>query len=377
MSDTAATSSANISSPTIDWIRWSLVAAVFGMVGYAYWVQPVGPGLTAYQWLFEHWGNVSNYSHGPLIPLIASFLLWWNVSRHGQSTADWQPYWRAMTASAGVLGLWFVCDCVSPSHEPIAYYYSMMLLPIPLIWQVWTLRAHLRSPEPPALRWGVPIVVVAMLLYYTGVKAVQPRVTVISGILLLYGLVLCFRGRDVLRLVFFPIGFLFLMVPLNFLEDKIGFPLRMMVAKNATIVLNLIGIQAIQRGSGIISPLFRFDVADPCSGIRSLMALTTVTAAYAYVTQHAQWKRWFLFLCAVPLAVLGNMARVISIAIVAQVYGQDAAAKIYHEWSGFILFPVALGAMVLIGVLLNFNYRAFVNHWLQPPAPAAARTSPL
>lgn len=369
MSEVTSQASAKVPLPSIDWIRWSFVGAVFVLCGYAYWVQPVEATMSTYKWMIGHWSNLSNYSHGPLIPLIASFLLWWNVSRHGQSAVDWQPYWRAMTASAGVLGIWFVADILSPKLEPLAYHYSMMLLPIPLIWQVWTMREQLRGNSPPALAWGIPITIVAMLMYYVGVKATQPRITVISGVLLLAGLALCFRGPDVFRLVFFPICFLLLMVPLNFLEDKIGFPLRMFVAKNATITLNLIGIQAIQRGSGILSPLFRFDVADPCSGIRSLMALTTVTAAYAYVTQNTQWKRWFLFLCAVPLAVLGNMARVISIAIVAQVYGQDVASRIYHDWSGFILFPVALGAMVIIGGLLNFNYRAFVQHWLQPPAP--------
>jgi exosortase/archaeosortase family protein len=97
------------------------------------------------------------------------------------------------------------------------------------------------------------------------------------------------------------------------------------------------------------------------------MALTTVTAAYGYVTQHVQWKRWVLFLSAMPLAVLGNMARVTSIALVAQVYGQEAATKVYHDWSGFILFPVALGAMVLIGVLMNFPYHRIFENWLKPP----------
>jgi len=212
-------------------------------------------------------------------------------------------------------------------------------------------------------------VAVAMAIYYLGVKAVQPRVVVVSGIVLLYGLALSFRGRDVFRLVFFPITFLFLMVPLNFLDNVVGFPLRMFVAKISTMALNGMGIEAVQRGSGIISPVFSFDVADPCSGIRSLMALSTVTAAYAYVTQRAQWKRWVLFLCAMPLAVLGNLARVTSIALVAQVYGQKTATEVYHEWSGFILFPVALAVMVLIGFLLNFRFRRLFQNWLNPPPP--------
>jgi exosortase len=255
----------------------------------------------------------------------------------------------------------------------VAYQYSMLLLPLPLIWQVWSLRQFLRSDEPASFRAGVAVLLGAMVVYYIGIKAVQPRVVVVAGVLLLYGLVLATRGPSVWRLTFFPITFLLLMVPLNFLDNAIGFPLRMFVATAATKILNFIGIEAIQRGSGIVSSVFRFDVADPCSGIRSLMALTTVTAAYAYVTQPVQWKRWFLFCCAAPLAVLGNLARVISIALVAQVYGMEFANKVYHDWSGFILFPVALTAMVVIGLLLNLPYRQLWERWTQPPARAKDR----
>jgi len=200
-------------------------------------------------------------------------------------------------------------------------------------------------------------------------ESASAHVTFSDGTARDYDLVVGCDGAHskVRNLVFFPICFLLLMVPLNFLEDKIGFPLRMFVAKNATVTLNLIGVQARQRGSGIISPFFRFDVADPCSGIRSLMALTTVTAAYGYVTQHAQWKRWVLFLSAMPLAVLGNMARVTSIALVAQAYGQELATKTYHEYSGYIVFGVALSTMVIIGFLLNFPYRRIFQNWLNPP----------
>ena len=178
-----------------------------------------------------------------------------------------------------------------------------------------------------------------------------------------------------LRVLFFPITFLFFMVPLNFLDQMVGFPLRTFVAISSATVLNWLGIKTVCIGTGIYSSVFRFDVADPCSGIRSLMALLTVTAAYAYVTQKSQWKRWVLFLSAMPLAVLGNMARVTSIALVAQVYGQELASKAYHDWSGYIVFGVALGAMVLFGMLLNLPYRQIWQRWMRPPSvlPVAVR----
>ena len=369
MGNGSASAAVGVSPLPIDWRKASLCFVLAALAIYAYWGQPVEHELTCWQWLIVHWNRISNYSHGPLIPLIASALLWWNLSERAQGKEDWGPYWRAMGGSGAVLMIWMIGGSINKDWEDAAYYWSLKLLPVTIVWQIWALRRHLVGREEPPTTAGPAVVAVAMAIYYLGVKAVQPRVVVVSGIVLLYGLALSFRGRDVFRMVFFPITFLFLMVPLNFLDNMVGFPLRMFVARISTLALNGLGIEAVQRGSGIISPIFSFDVADPCSGIRSLMALTTVTAAYGYVTKRAHWKRWFLFLCAMPLAVFGNLARVISIALVAQVYGQKTATEVYHEWSGFILFPVALGIMVLIGYLLNFRFGRLFGNWFNAPPP--------
>ena len=316
MSNGTSTAAVKFPSSSIDWVKAALGVVLVGLVYYAYFGQVVEAHddvhLSCYRWLVSHWSHISNYSHGPLIPLIALGLVWWK--------------WH---------------DIVAAKLEPLS--------------------------------GGIVVVAMAMGIYYLGVKAVQPRIVVFSLVPLLYGLTLTLGGRELFRQLFFPITFLLLMIPLNFLDEKIGFPLRIMVTQASTSVLNWCGIEAVRRGTAIYSSVFHFDVADPCSGIRSLMALTTVTAAYAYVTQHVQWKRWVLFLSAMPLAVLGNMARVTSIAMVAQVYGQELASKTYHDYSGYIVFGVALSTMVVIGLLLNLPYRRIFQNWLKPPTDGGAR----
>jgi exosortase len=306
MSKTAMISFVKHEHSRMDWLRYALVVAVLGLIGYAYFSQIINVSKnTAYSWLTAHWQNISHYSHGPLIPLIAGGILWWKR--------------KAL------------------------------------------LKARVESDSR-----GLVIVVLAMGAYYIGVKGGQERLVVISFVLLLYGLALGLGGPEVLREVFFPISFLFLMVPLNFLEERVGVPLQNLMAICSAFFLNAVGIVTQRVGTGIYSSVFQFDVAAPCSGIRSLMALTTVTAAYAYVTQRSQWKRWMLFLSAIPLAVLGNMARVISIALVAQAYGQEVTLKAYHDYSGYIVYAVALGLMVGIGWLLNLPYGQVFGHWLKP-----------
>jgi len=308
MSNRDSTAVGKISFGTIDWLKAVLLLVLAGLIYYAYWRQPVEHTAGCYGWLVGHWSKISNYSHGPLIPVIAALLVWWKR------------------------------------------------------------RELLASPIAPTF-WGAAVVAFAVACYYAGVKAVQPRLVVFSFVVLLYGLALALGGREIFRVLFFPITFLFLMIPLNFLDEQVGFPLRQLVASTSTALLNSLGIETVRVGTAIYSRVFRFDVADPCSGIRSLMALTTVTAAYAYVTQHVQWKRWVLFLSAIPLAVLGNLARVTSIALVAQVYGQEIASKAYHDYSGYIVFGVALSVMVIIGLLLNFPYRRVIRNWTRPLPP--------
>ena len=313
MSKILSMSSVKNTPTSFDWVKYALWVVLMGLVYYAYWGQRVGLDMTTYQWLVGHWRNISHYSHGPLIPLIAAGLVWWK--RQELMTQTIRPQWR-----------------------------------------------------------GLELVVLAMMLYYAGIKGVEPRTVVISFVVLLYGFVLVLAGRRVFRVLFFPISFLFLMIPLNFLEERVGLPLQHLMAWSSSLVLNVLGIATQRVGTGIYSAVFRFDVAAPCSGIRSLMALTTVTAAYAYVTQHVQWKRWLLFLSAIPLAVLGNMARVISIALVAQAYGQEVSLRAYHDYSGYIVFGVALSLMVFIGWLLDLPYSRIWSHWTKPVSPQGATT---
>ena len=288
-----------------DWVRLALAVALVGLVYYAYWVQHIEDQFTCSTWLQNHWtAAASNYSHGPLVPLIALGLVAWK--------------WRALG------------------------------------------RAEIHPKT-----WGAVVVAAAMILYYLGTRALVARIVVVSFIVLLYGLVLALAGPAPFRLLFFPITFLLLMIPLNFLDELIGFRLQLMMAWISTAFLNGIGIETIRIGTSIRSTVFNFDVANPCSGIRSMMALATVTAAFAYVTQRRQWKRWVLFLSAFPLAVLGNLFRVLTIALIGQVYGSGPAMAA-HDYSGFIVFAVALAAMITLGLLLNLPYRRLWEQCRQP-----------
>ena len=85
---------------------------------------------------------------------------------------------------------------------------------------------------------------------------------------------------------------------------------------------------------------FNFDVADPCSGLRSVLAMAALSALYGHLTQKTLLKKWLLFLGAIPVAVAGNVARIVTIALVAVAADVDRAMRVYHDFSGFIVFAV-------------------------------------
>ena len=124
-----------------------------------------------------------------------------------------------------------------------------------------------------------------------------------------------------------------------------------------------------------------------CSGINSLMAITLMTAVFAHLTQDQLWKKFVLFASSIPVALIGNMARLTAIMVVAKCFGQSVAGGWFHEISAYIIsFPFAFGALCAVNYLLNWREAFRPTDRPAPPraaagtvvgglaAPAAAKT---
>jgi exosortase len=256
-------------------------------------------------------------------------------------------------------------------HDPAAFggidYSHGFLIPFVSLGIIWWKRKEIASATKSVSRIGLAVVVLALLIHWIGAKGQQTRMSLFGLVLLLWGVPFYLYGWNVAKYLIFPCTYLIFCIPLNFL-DSLTFPLRIFSTVISTTVLNGLGIEAQRSGSAIYSTAaggFNFDVADPCSGIRSLLAMTALTAVYAYATQKTLLKKWILFLASIPLAIVGNIARIVTIALVAEAFGQKVATGLYHDYSGYIFFPVAIGLMVGIGSLLNLDYKRVWNQWKQ------------
>jgi exosortase len=151
-----------------------------------------------------------------------------------------------------------------------------------------------------------------------------------------------------------PILFLLLMVPIPYIiYDMVAFPLKLFVTKVSVGFLKGVGITVLREGNIIQFPATTLEVADACSGIRSLMSLITLSVAYSFFLPMRNWKRWVVIAAAVPIAIATNAMRVIGTGVLAQYWGAKAAQGFFHEFAGLAVFAVAMVLLVGLGALLK------------------------
>ena len=230
---------------------------------------------------------------------------------------------------------------------------------------IWSKRKDLSLARSGYSYAGLLVLLLSLAVHWAALRAQQPRVSLVAMVGVLWGIPYFLYGRSVAKLLLFPCGYLFLCFT-SYLFVSITLPLRLIASALSAGILNGLGITAIRNGTAIYSAAgggFNFDVADPCSGLRSLVVMTALTAPYAYFTQKTTFKCWTLFLLSVPLAMMANTTRIVTIALIAQTFGQDKAMALYHDYSGYLVFAVATFLMVSAGAMLNVNYKEILIKW--------------
>ncbi|MDD2598619.1 MAG: exosortase/archaeosortase family protein [Kiritimatiellae bacterium] len=260
--------------------------------------------------------------------------------------------------------------------EPLEDMSHGWLIPFVSVYALWHQRRELRLAAGAPSWAGFLCAVFSLIVFWFGSRGGQSRIEQISCIALLWSISYAFWGREVARLTAFPIGFLLFTVPISSFLDFFTIHLRFIASAGACSFLNGFGLEIQRSGTAIYSRVagaeFNVDVADPCSGIRSLFALMALTAIYAWYTQKSLVQKLLLFACAIPLAVIGNMSRIISICLAASWFGQEVATGYYHDYSGYVVFIIAIFLMFQSG-----RYIAWLDHWIprQRWIPVALRVN--
>jgi exosortase len=269
-----------------------------------------------------------------------------------------------------------LCDFGNSGQKGTTSYDYTYCLFVPFIFAylVYLQRESLNRAPIRQSHLGLGLLAVGFFFYWFGMRADNQYFGYLAVQILLAGVIVWLWGWAVFRILLFPWAFFLFAWPLPFLEPIIAFPLRMTMSTMASHLLPIIGIPCVQNGTALLSapdvlhgiPIgsrFEIDIADPCSGIRSLFALLMFSALFAYLFLPRLWQQWVIFLSAFPLAILGNLARVIMLVFGCLMFGTpfaigtNEAPSTFHEGCGFLVYAVALGTEVALASLLTRKWR--------------------
>jgi exosortase len=232
--------------------------------------------------LAGQWWHNPNFSHGFFVPLFSAFVIW--QDRHQFARLPLRPSW-----------------------------------------------------------FGLAILAFALCVLIVGQMGAELFLSRSSLLLVLAGVTVLFLGWNFFRAALFPWAFLILMIPIPaIIFNQITFPLQLLASKVAASTLPLFGVPILREGNVINLPSMALEVAEACSGIRSLMSLVTLAIIYGFLMERRLWVRCLLTVASVPIAVVANSVRIIGTGLLVQYWDPDKAEGYFHASWGWIIFVISL-----------------------------------
>jgi len=230
-----------------------------------------------------------------------------------------------------------------------------ILVPFISLYLIWVNRHAIILKEVRPSYIGLVILILGLALYVLGLAG---RIVVISRIAFvtsLLGLVFYNYGRKIFFNLAFPLLFLFFMVPIPVaIENIVSFRLQLWVTQISSAVLSALSISVLREGNILHFANCSLEVAEACSGIRSLTAYIMLGCLFGYMMQGSYVKRSMMVFIAVPLAFLMNLVRVVGTGLLANRFGPDVALGFLHEFSGIAIF---LAGFVIYFIIFNLLSR--------------------
>jgi exosortase len=228
------------------------------------------------------------------------------------------------------------------------------LVPIFAAYLVWAKRKALLDTRIAPAWSGIVLVVAGLVVLVLGVYGAELYLSRVSLVILLAGLVLCFGGWELLKELRFVLLVLLLAIPIpSILFNEITLPLQILASKLASALLPLFGVPVLREGNVIELPAMKLEVAEACSGIRSLMSLFTLAIFYGYFLEKSNLRRAFLALASIPIAIAANAVRILGTGLCVQYWDPKKALGFFHEFSGWVMFLVSLGCLFIVHRILR------------------------
>ena len=280
------------------------------------------------------------------------------------------PVWVPLVASGAALVLLYRQVFEKLVHDWATddnYSHGFLIVPLAAYF-VWERRDRLRSLTPNPSPLGLVGVAVGLAMLVAGLLGAELFLTRASLIPVLAGAVVFVLGWQALAVLAFPLAFLILMIPIPaIIFNQIAFPLQLLASRVGEATISALDIPVLREGNVIVLANTSLEVAEACSGIRSLVSLLTLGIVFGYFTDPRPLVRFAIALSTIPIAIVTNAARVAGTGVAAHYYGPDAAQGFFHTFSGWLVFVLAfLLVFAAARLILLVTPRSDV-----PPAPTS------
>ena len=231
-------------------------------------------------------------------------------------------------------------------------YHHGFLVPVIAGFIVWKKRHELRiNINIKPFNAGLVLLAVGLFVYVVSYFWMAPFGSAMSFVIVISGLILYLGGKEAMRSLLFPVCFLVFGIPLlPFLPSVANF-LQSFSAHYSSLVIGLLGIPVTTMGAEIHMGNDLFVIGAPCSGMHTLIALLTLAALFAYFIRCPSplylHRKSVLFFSAIPIALMANVTRIVTILLIANYYGSEAAVRFFHDYSGILLFAIAFFCLVI------------------------------
>lgn len=227
---------------------------------------------------------------------------------------------------------------------------------VPLVagYIVWQRRHVLAETPVRSSRWGLVLVIWGACQAVIATLGAELFTARLAFVIALYGVVLYLGGKEWFKALLFPLLLLLFMIPIPaIIYAVLTLKLQMLAAALGEMLIEWMGIPVLRAGNTLQLPSQTLDIAEACSGIRSLLSLGFLSLVYAYFMDKRVWMRWALLIATVPIAIGANGIRVAVTGLLSEI-DTKLASGAYHEMEGYLVFLVALIALIVTHRLLNF-----------------------
>ena len=230
-----------------------------------------------------------------------------------------------------------------------------VLIPAVVSGLFWVKRRQLLCLDLQPWWPGLLIFAGGVLLHLLGYAVQQPRISVVGFFCGIYGLMGMTWGLAWLRACFFPFLLFGFSIPIGSLSEPITFRMRLLVCQLVGFISHyVLAIDVKVQGTTLVDPTgrYQYEVAAACSGIRSLIATLALAVILAFTSFNKPWKRLLLIAAAFPLAVVGNLVRMLAVVVAAEIGGQEWGIYVHDGGPGGILsllpyVPAFVGLLAL------------------------------